>query len=130
MSGHPNAERLLRGFGAFIQRDLDALHELFDPSVRWAVPGSSVLGGTYVGIDEVVGMLGRALQLTDGTYDTELQFVLADDEHAVAAFRERGARGTRELDLDQVLVCRFDGELIVEVRALPADQSAFDAFWS
>jgi ketosteroid isomerase-like protein len=129
MSGHPNAERLLRGFGAFLQRDLDALHELFAADVRWQIPGASTLAGTYVGIDAVLEMLGRTLELSDGTYRTELEFVLADDEHAVAAYRARGERNGDELDLDQVLVCRFAGERIADVRAVPVDQARFDAFW-
>jgi ketosteroid isomerase-like protein len=126
---HPNAERLLRGFGAFIQRDLASLQELFAPDVRWEIPGGSTLAGTYVGIEEVLAMLGRTLELSDGTYRTELEFVLADDEHAVAAYRATGRRGANELDLDQVLVCRFAGERIVAVQALLADQQTFDAFW-
>jgi ketosteroid isomerase-like protein len=126
---HPNAERLLRGFGAFIQRDLDALHELFAPDVRWEVPGRNVLAGTYVGIDEVLAMLGRTLELSGGSYRTELQFVLADDDNAVAAYRATGSRDGVELDLDQVLLCRFADDRIVEVRALPVDQTVFDDFW-
>ena len=126
---HPNAERLLRGFGAFIQRDLDALHELFADGVRWDVPGHGVLAGTHVGFDDVLALLGRTLELSGGTYRTELRFVLADDEYAVAAFRATGTRGAKELDLDQVLVCRFADERIVAVQALLADQPAFDAFW-
>jgi ketosteroid isomerase-like protein len=128
-SGHPNAERLLRGFGAFIQRDLEALHELFAPDVRWEIPGGSSLAGTYVGVDEVLAMLGRTLELSGGTYRTDLEFVLADDEHAVASYRASGRRDGDTLDQDQVLVCRFADDRIAEVRALPADQAAFDRFW-
>jgi ketosteroid isomerase-like protein len=109
VSGHPNAERLLRGFGAFVQRDLDALHELFADGVRWTIPGGSALGGTYT---------------------TTLSFVLADDEHAVAAYRATGSRDGHELDVEQLLVCRFQGERIAEVQALPFDQAVFDAFWA
>jgi ketosteroid isomerase-like protein len=129
MTGHPNAERLLRGFGAFLQRDLGALHELFADDVRWTIPGSSALSGTYVGVEEVVGLLTRTLELSDGTYRTELEFVLADDDHGVAAYRAIGRRGGDELDLEQVLLCRFEDERIAEVRALPVDQARFDAFW-
>jgi ketosteroid isomerase-like protein len=127
---HPNAERLLRGFGAFLQRDLDSLHELFAGDVRWTVPGRSTLSGTYVGVPAVLEMLGRAVALSDGSYRTDLAFVLADDEHAVAAYRARGRRGNDELDLEQLLVCRFEGERIADVQALPVDQARFDAFWS
>jgi ketosteroid isomerase-like protein len=130
VSGHPNAERLLRGFGAFIQRDLEALHELFARDVRWEIPGRNALAGTYVGIEEVLAMLARALELSDGTYRTDLEFVLADDEHAVASYRATGSRDGHELDQEQVLVCRFADDRIVDVRALPVDQAAFDSFWS
>lgn len=130
MSGHPNAERVLRGFGAFVQDDLEALREVVADDVRWTIPGTSVLAGTYVGVPEVLAMLGRAVELTGGSYATVLQYVLADDENAVAAFRATGRRNGAELDVEQLLVCRFDGERIAEVRALPLDQAAFDAFWA
>lgn len=130
MSVHPNAERLRRGFAAFGVRDLDAVRELFSGDVRWTIPGRSALAGTYVGLADVLAMLGRAVALTDGSYRTELAYVLADDEHAAAAYRATGRRGGEELDIEQLLLCRFAGGRIVEVQALPTDQARFDAFWA
>jgi uncharacterized protein len=127
---HPNGVLLRRGFAAFSERDLDALHAIFSAEVRWTIPGGSVLAGTYVGLDAVLGMLGRTVALTDGTYRTELDFVLGDDAHAVARYRATGRRSDRSLDLDQLLVCSFVGGRISEARALPTDQGLFDAFWS
>lgn len=130
MSEHENAQRLRRGFAAFAERDLGALHELFADAVSWTIPGRNALAGTYVGLAAVLGMLGTAVELTDGTYGTELTFVLADDAHAAAAYRATGRRGGERLDIDQLLLCRFAAGRIVEVQALPADQARFDAFWA
>lgn len=130
MSGHPNVERMLRGFGAFVQRDLPSLHELFADDVRWTIPGASLLAGTYEGLPAVLEMLGTAVVLTGGTYDTDVQWVVADDDRAVAFYRARGERAGRELDIDQLLLCRFVDGRIVEVLAVPVDQARFDAFWS
>jgi ketosteroid isomerase-like protein len=130
VSEHPNAERLRAGFAAFPARDPAALRGLFAADVSWTIPGRSPLAGTYRGLDEILGMLARAVELTGGTYRAEPGFVLADGDHVAALYRAGGRRGDRELDIDQLLLCRMSDDRIAEVRALPTDQSAFDDFWS
>ena len=39
--GHESAELLLRGYHAFVARDLDAIESLLDPDVEWVPAGES-----------------------------------------------------------------------------------------
>ena len=98
----------------------------------WTVAGTSAMAGTYTGRDAILDFFRHTQELTAGTYAVELNWELDDGERQVMYYRARGRRPDgRELDLDQALVCRLDGEgRWAEVRALPYDQEVFDAFWA
>jgi hypothetical protein len=130
VASHPNIERTERGFRAFVERDLATITDLLREDIVWTIPGRSPLAGTYRGRDAALGALRKAVELTAGSYVTELQHVVADDERIVALYRARGRREGRELDIGQALVCRVEDGRWVEVQALPFDQYAFDEFWS
>lgn len=129
MAEHPNAERTRRGFRAFVERDAATIADLLREDVAWTIPGRNALAGRHEGRDAALAALRRAIELTGGTYVTELEHVLADDEQVVALYRARGEREGRTLDVRQALVCRVEGGRWVDVHALPFDQHAFDAFW-
>jgi len=126
---HPNAALLERAFAAFGRDALTVARSLAD-DVAWRVPGTTAMSGEYNGRDEVLKFLRQTLVLTDGTYRTELQYVVADDERAVAVYRARGERAAVTLDIDQALVCVIRDEQIADVTAVPFDFPAFAAFWA
>lgn len=95
----------------------------------WRVPGASVMAGEYRGRHAIFAFLRSTGELTDGTYRSELKGVWGGDGVVAALYRATGRREGRELDIDQVLVFRFDGEELREVLAVPSDPAAFDAFW-
>lgn len=130
MSEHPNARRTREGFDRFIAGDPEGLLELFAPHAVWHVPGGNAMAGDYVGLEEILAFLRRTREVTDGTYQVELLWVVADDEHVVPLYRARGRRGERTLDIEQALFIRVEDGLWVDVRAQPLDQAAFDAFWA
>lgn len=125
---HPNVELLERMFGAFGRDALVVARSLAD-DVVWRVPGSNAMCGEYVGRDATLQFLRQTLLLSGGTYRTELQYVVADDEHAVAVYRARGERESRALDIEQALFCVIRDGQIADVTAVPLDFPAFDAFW-
>ena len=119
-----------RIFDAFEKKDGFRLRGLFAEDAVWQVPGESVMAGRYQGREAIFGFLGRLPKETGGTYTSRLIDVLASDERAAALYRASGTRYGRQLDLDQLLLFRFDGGLIREVLALPSDPAVFDAFWA
>jgi ketosteroid isomerase-like protein len=126
---HPNAELLERAFAAFGRDALTVARTLADDIV-WRVPGTTAMSGEYQGRDEVLQFLRQTLVLTDGTYRTELEYAVADDERAVAVYRARGERVGRTLDIEQALFCVIRDGQLADVTAVPFDFPAFAAFWS
>ena len=126
---HPNAELLERAFNAF-GRDAFVVARSLADDIVWRVPGTNAMSGEYVGREATLQFLRQTLVLSGGTYRTELQYVVADDERAVAVYRARGEREGRTLDIDQALFCVIRDGQIADVTAVPLDFPAFDAFWS
>jgi uncharacterized protein (TIGR02246 family) len=124
-------EAVVRGiFDAFARKDGFALRDLFAPGAVWTVPGDGVMAGVHRGREAIFRFLARLPQETGGTYSSRLVDVLASDERAAALYRASGERHGRRLDLDQVLLFRFDDGLVVDVLALPSDPAAFEEFWA
>ena len=126
---HPNAELIERTFGAFGREPIVVARTLAD-DVVWRVPGANAMSGEYHGRDEVLKFLRQTFILTDRTYRTELQYVVADDARAVAVYRARGEREGRSLDIDQALFCEVRDGRLADVTAVPFDFVAFERFWA
>ena len=116
-------------FGAF-GRDALVVARTLAEDVVWRVPGNNAMCGEYVGRDATLQFLRQTLVLSGGTYRTELKYVVADDERAVAVYRAQGEREGRTLDIDQALFCEIRDGKIAAVTAVPLDFPAFEAFWA
>jgi ketosteroid isomerase-like protein len=126
---HSNADLLERAFAAF-GRDALTVARTLAADVVWRVPGDTVMSGEYRGRDDVLQFLRQTRVQSDDTYRTELQYVVADDERAVAVYRARGERKGRTLDIEQALFCVIREGVLADVTAVPLDYPAFVEFWS
>jgi hypothetical protein len=125
---HSNAELLERAFAAF-GRDALAVARTLAEDVVWRVPGDTVMSGEYRGRDDVLRFLRQTRVQSDNTYRTELRYVVADDDRAVAVYRACGERKGRSLDIEQALFCVIRDGQIADVTAVPFDFPAFAEFW-
>jgi uncharacterized protein len=130
VSEHPHAAAARRGFEDFARGDVAALLGLFAPDAVWHVPGANAMTGDYTGMEEIGPFLRRTRELTGDTYDVELLWAVADDDHLVTLYRARGEREGRTLDIEQALFIRVEEGLWTDIRAQPLDQAAFDDFWA
>ena len=117
-------------FGAFVGGDARALFEVIADDAVWVVNGTVGVAQRYEGRSRIFELFRETRRLTGGTYLSELKWALADDEHAVAVYRARGARLGRELDIDQVLLIDHRDGVWHAITAIPSDPPAFEAFWA
>jgi uncharacterized protein len=127
---HPNEEPVRRAFDAFASGDVEALRELMEPDSVWHAPGRNPLAGDHRGVEAILGYFARTMELTGGTFRTELHDVVANDEHAVSLFAARGQRQGRTLDVRNVLVTHVRNGKLGETWLFPGDQYASDEFFA
>jgi ketosteroid isomerase-like protein len=128
---HPNEALVRETFAASGRGDIDALrHQYFADGIRLHYPGRSPLAGDYDGVAQVLGFFGWAVELSGGTFRTELHDVVANDEHAVALFTACAGRADRQLEDRIVEIFHIRDGKAAEVWIYPADLYASDEFWS
>ena len=128
---HSNADVMREFFGAFGAADRDKLADLCASEMRWTVPGSSPISGTFVGVDGLLdGIRAIAMTLGQGINGFELLEVYANDHSAVTIHRDFSTDPEHPFDQRYVLFVTFQDGRIALVHEVPFDQAASDGFWA
>ena len=127
---HPNVQVVRNGFAAFAAQDMGTLRGLFAPDAVWHAPGRNQLSGVFKGVDEILGLFGRTLELSDGTFAVDVHAVVGDDEHVFAAYGVTAKRGGKSLRDSAVLVFHVRDGKVTEAWGTSGDQYLVDDFWS
>jgi hypothetical protein len=127
---HPNESVLQQGYEAFAKRDSDRLFSLFAGDVAFHVPGRAAISGSHRGKAGIAALFEELNTLTRGTFEFELQHVLADGEFGVALVLATAERDGRSYEGRDAHVWRFAGGKLAELWVHPGDQYEADAFFS
>jgi uncharacterized protein len=131
MTADENAAIMRRAYAAFNSADINTLTELFDESAVWHLPGRSRFADDYQGRDATLAYFGQLGQETGGTFQAELQHVLADHEDRVVGIqRSRAQRDGKHLDVGNCIVFELKDGRITGGREHFHDLYAWDEFWS
>ena len=133
MTEHPNAVAVRRSFEAWNSGRLDVLGEYFgeyftdDAVLHFA--GNNAMSGTYRGRDAVMDALFRARR--GRVTQSDVESVLASDDHVIVFFHANSERDGKTLDVVQVMAIKVNAEgKLTEAWFLVNDQRGFDQFWS
>lgn len=126
---HPNALLIQQAWQAVAHSDIDTLEALWDEDIVWHVTGSNPWRGEHTGHASVLEYLAQVGDSGE-SYQTTLQSVMANDEFAAAVCHVSTKRGNRVLEVDQVLLGRFEGRKIKEIWTLSLDPEAVERFWA
>jgi ketosteroid isomerase-like protein len=126
---HANLDRLQRGLRAFAAKDMAALRELFHEGVEWHYGGTSILAGTYRGLDEVFELFARRAALSGNTYRFEVEQAVANDQFVSVLGRTRAERGSERYEDTISYVYRIVDGLVVEAWGQPAHPSREQKFY-
>ena len=131
MTADENAAIMRRAYAAFNSADLNTLDELFDEGAVWHLPGRSRFAGDYQGREATLAYFGQLGQETGGTFQAELQHVLADDEDRVIGIqRSRAQRDGKHLDVGNCIVFQLKDGRVTDGREHFHDLYAWDEFWT
>lgn len=127
---HANVQLVRKYFAALAKGDLAAAGALFADDIVWHQPGNSALSRTYRGKSELFPLLGRFMELSQGTFQIDqVRSVMANGDRVAAIIHFRAQRGGAELSMDGVDLMRVEDGLIREVWLFSGDQGAEDKFW-
>jgi uncharacterized protein len=120
---------LREAYEAFAQGNFDPFVNLLSPNVQWHLPGRSRYAGTTTSRDALFARMLRQYEESDGT--TSLEWVNGIESGPLVAVAERlrATRGERRMELDVVVVYRFEGQQVVEAWDIFGDQDLYDDFW-
>jgi hypothetical protein len=120
----PDAEVVRSFYAAFSHGSDDDLAALLDPNVRWHVPGSNALSGTYSGRDATLALFsgrgaGSAFDVVD---------VLTGEHFVMVLVKHRSTRGEADAVSRFVHVLRTKSGRVSESWHFDEDQGRLDKF--
>lgn len=127
---HPNEQFVRDGYAAFNRKDMQEVMEKFDDDITFVIPGKSLQSGTFAGKSEVGRYFQIVGQHTAGTHRLEIHDVIAKDDRVLVLTQALGERGSEKFDMTVVHIWGIEGGKLTELLLFPADQYAFDDFWS
>ena len=130
MTEHPNAVTARRCAEAWNSGRLDIFRDYLSEDAVLHFAGNNAMSGTYRGRDAVMDALARVIQ-AGGSQHTEVEAILASDDHVISFYRTISERDGKTLDvvMAQPMKVNAEGKLM-EIWFLANDQSVFDQFWS
>lgn len=119
-----------KGYEAFGKGDLNGLRALSTPDCIWRTPGFGSFRAEYKGIDEVIGYLADLARQSGGTFKTEPESFLADDDLVACLSRNTGTRDGKRLDTQVIHLFRLHDGKIYEIMTYAAEPDRNAEFWS
>jgi ketosteroid isomerase-like protein len=129
MGHHDNVELLRRGYDAFDKGDIETVMSLFTDDVILHVGGKSQLAGDYKGKQEVMGVFGKLVELSGGTFKEEVHDIVANDRHGVVLSTTTAQRDGKTLSQKSLEVHHIEDGKINESWAWTEDQDEDANFW-
>lgn len=125
-----NTEIVRDYFNAVANGDLAKLPELLSETLVWHQPGSSDLSGIHNGRDVVMGLIGKFMERSQGTFKFDsIGNILDNGDFVAVTLQFSGRADGRSMSMAGIDVLRIENGMIQEVWLFSDDQAAEDAFW-
>jgi ketosteroid isomerase-like protein len=125
---HSNEEMLRTIYDALARGDINTLMGSLTDDIKYQISGRSPVSGEYSGKDEVLGFIGKLMELSGGTFSVEVLDILANDRHGVTLTMERGQREGKSLQNRAVHVWELQDGRGTSFRGY--NENAWDDFWA
>src|SRR5215467_12577667 len=126
---HPLEQIIREAYAAFGRGDVDGYLRPCTSDFTFSVPGRGGISGIWAGRQGLYDLAGKAMAISGGTFQEEVEDVLANDRHAIVLARHRFTRdgSSKEYRTAHIYEVR-DGQL-VRCFEQPRDSAAFHDAW-
>ena len=126
---HPLEDTIRAAYAAFGRGDVDGYLLACTDDFSFNVPGASSVAGIYQGREGIHELGRRAMQLTAGSFQEDVEDVLANDQHAVVLATHRFMRDGELREYETAHIYEISGGKLARCWEQPRDLKAFDAAW-
>lgn len=126
-----NKELVQKYFNALLSGDLETAGSLFSDDIIWHQPGNGVLSGTKNGKAEVFALLGKFLELSNGTFSIDkVDYIASNGSLVTASIHFQAISKGLSISMKGVDLMRIEDNKIKEMWLFSEDIEKEDAFWT
>jgi uncharacterized protein len=93
------------------------------------VPGNNVLSGIYKGPQQVMGYLGKLMELTQGTYGiSEMHWLVNEKEQVILFIKNYADLRNRHYEWEETILFEFKNGRKYNIEHYQANQKELDEF--
>jgi uncharacterized protein len=126
---HPLEAIIREAYVAFGRGDVDGYLKPCTDDFTFNVPGRSAISGAYVGKQGLYELAGKAMAITGGTFQEDVEAVFANDLHAVVLARHRFERDGAPRDYRTAHVYEIREGKLAQCFEQPRDSGSFHDAW-
>ncbi len=110
--------------------DAPPMVDVFNDHTVWIEPAGNARSGTFRGLEEIVNHTAHCMEMTDGTWGTDLVEILCGDDVVVVIERTLALRNGASLNMLCSTNYQMTNGVVTELRVLPFDFVGWNTFWS
>ena len=126
---HPLEAIIREAYATFGRGDVDGYLRACTEDFIFNVPGHGALAGSYQGKEGVYALASKAMETTAGTFQEDVEDVLANNHHAVVLARHSFTRDGLLKDYRTAHVYKIQEGRLAECWEQPRDPAAFEDAW-
>jgi hypothetical protein len=117
-------------YKSFLNDDPEPALAAFDDQSVWVEVGDNERSGVFRGVVEIAQHAINCGKLTDDTWGTDVLEIVGGDRFVIVVERSLALRNGTSLNMLVNTVYEMSGGVVKEIRVLPYDCDAWNAFWS
>ena len=126
---HQNEQMLLDAYSAFARGDLEGYLANCTEDITFSVPGRGQVAGQYSRADFGPGLIGKVMQVTNGTFKETVDDVIANHERGCVLATHEFDRDGKHFQYQTAHIYRIRDGKLADFLEYPADLYAFDEAW-
>src|SRR5262245_7558332 len=126
---HPLESTIREAYAAFGRGDVDGYLQACTEDFRFNIPGRAAIAGSFQGKTGLYELARIAMEVTGGTFQEDVEDVLANDNHAVVLARHLCTRDGQSKEYRTAHVYDVRDGTLAECWEQPRDLAAFDDAW-
>jgi ketosteroid isomerase-like protein len=126
---HPLEQIIREAYAAFGRGDVEGYLRACTSDFEFHVPGYGGLSGVWAGKQGLHDLAAKAMSLSGGTFQEEVEDVLANDRHAIVLARHRFTRDGSLKEYRTAHVYEVRGGQLARCFEQPRDSASFHGAW-